>query len=804
MEFSNPFLSQIRNDSAIANALSGMGEEEVDRSESDYVKPLRLLDKRSLDTLMKDPIINRIVTALPKAALKKPWHLSFGDNDKGKDNSKIISAYGDYHTKLKTKYYLQKADIASRQSGGACVILNVDDGRHYSEPIDRNNIKSIKRLFVRDRNKIRPNLVEEDYLVLDPIHDIESYWIGNLQDRVIRDLSQNGRGRDDLVDFKIHKDRIIRFDGIIMSDDYMLEHEGWSLSVIDSLYPYFAKWDKCLSSIGQIVETASILVYSMKGLSEIVLSEDENLLRARFRTFRLMLSVFGGLTIDSQNEKVDYVTRSFNGLESVANNLKEALIGASGLPHTFIFGESPSGLGATGESESEGMSNSVSDHQDTKYSPAINYLDELIFLAKDGPTSGKLIRGIDVAFPAWKEQSETEKKQDRATDVQTLVTAAQSSFVTADEARTVFSNVDWWPQLQLDKEAWDKKQKEEAVAAADQTGGYDFSQYQDPSQDPSQDPNAQQEQAYQQDSLYSDIDFSIPSTVRKSAKNIPLLRKPFSAREITPDVARKLKTKLETVKGSSKNIAYIWLKDIVNKMDQAESDSLILKKDSASTIKRVVDWQGVKIGITHDPQDVRFNRPMSASYGHIRGTYGQAADKKSHDAYVGKDLESSSVYKVRQLNPDTGEIDEDKYFIGFNSPAHVRNTFCQHAGITRFGGVELCKPEEIESLKSIKLDAESLSPPIPEITQKKTADDWLVDKLSNKLGDAIANWQDDIQKKIANIKGDSEKEKYSNLYRELVDMFDVLSPEEFELAVYQSLVLSELAGRMELLEELKK
>lgn len=142
-----------------------------------------------------------------------------------------------------------------------------------------------------------------------------------------------------------------------------------------------------------------------------------------------------------------------------------------------------------------------------------------------------------------------------------------------------------------------------------------------------------------------------------------------------------------------------------------ESCSIHVKRTDAKPIKRVITHQGLKIGVTHDTGDYRFNHPMMAGYGHIRKSYGKAEDGLALDVYLGSNLKQPEIWKVRQLQPETGMLDEHKYFIGFSSPGEVRDTFCHHAGDDRFGGIEKCSLEELNSyredkkyIENVKLD----------------------------------------------------------------------------------------------------
>ena len=131
----------------------------------------------------------------------------------------------------------------------------------------------------------------------------------------------------------------------------------------------------------------------------------------------------------------------------------------------------------------------------------------------------------------------------------------------------------------------------------------------------------------------------------------------------------------------------------------SRSDSCDLHLPRRDSIKRVVRWGGVDIGQTHDPGDLRHGTTMQAGYGHLRKSYGTAPDGKAIDFYLGGNLKSPNLFKVRQLDPDTGEIDEYKYFVGFENAAEVKNAFCHHSGTARFGGIELCDEGELKEYR---------------------------------------------------------------------------------------------------------
>lgn len=117
------------------------------------------------------------------------------------------------------------------------------------------------------------------------------------------------------------------------------------------------------------------------------------------------------------------------------------------------------------------------------------------------------------------------------------------------------------------------------------------------------------------------------------------------------------------------------------------------ESDFAEPTKRVLNWNGLKIGITHEAGDTRHGTEMRSPYGRLYRSYGQAQDGKAIDFYVVD--ESGSLFKIRQLAED-GTVDEVKYAIA-PSLQEARDAYLAHVPRDRFGGIELADPEELSA-----------------------------------------------------------------------------------------------------------
>lgn len=74
-----------------------------------------------------------------------------------------------------------------------------------------------------------------------------------------------------------------------------------------------------------------------------------------------------------------------------------------------------------------------------------------------------------------------------------------------------------------------------------------------------------------------------------------------------------------------------------------------------------------------DKDGHKWKTKMYFDYGYIRGTVGK--DKDHLDCYVGPNKKSEKVFIVHQNDPTTGNYDEDKVMLGFNSASEAKEAY---------------------------------------------------------------------------------------------------------------------------------
>lgn len=143
------------------------------------------------------------------------------------------------------------------------------------------------------------------------------------------------------------------------------------------------------------------------------------------------------------------------------------------------------------------------------------------------------------------------------------------------------------------------------------------------------------------------------------------------------------------------------------------------------------EFQGMKIDIENlkgsvregvGPDGKKWKTTMPAAYGELRKTEGTDGDKV--DVYLGENPEAEKVYVVTQNHPqshptDPGGFDEDKVFLGFDSPQQVEATYqSAYSDPTYFGGMTVLSVEQFKGKAfSKKFKGEKIaSYPIPRLS----------------------------------------------------------------------------------------
>lgn len=416
----------------LANALTGMGTGR-DKSKHTSAQPIIFLTQEELENLYGEWIPKRIVDIVAEQSTRKGFKVLFGGEGAAAQEVAGVEQI------IESLYILENFLLASKNArlyGGSVILLYIDDGRPADQPVDKRNIRSIEGMEVLDRWQIAP-MIEEDNLY--------DYSKATYYQIISGDLIRQPQLT------RIHKDRILRFDGEWLPYRIRQRNYGWGMSSLQTVYDSFKHYWTGLNSAATLLTEFDIFVHKLRGLSTMLAAGKEADVRNRLVLNDMSKSVYRGYAIDAEKEELEFVSRNFAGIGEVLEKLRVDIIGASQIPHTILFGESPSGLGSTGRSEERDFAKYLGDYQGAHYKRPLQKLMEMIMLSKDGPTRGRLPDSWRIKFNDLFELNEREKA-----DVRARVAAVDGRYIQLgvlspkEVADARYGGSEWSMELTLD------------------------------------------------------------------------------------------------------------------------------------------------------------------------------------------------------------------------------------------------------------------------------------------------------------------------------------------------------------------
>ena len=416
----------------LVNALTGMG---TGRDKSQYTSstPIVFLTQEELENLYSEWIPKRIVDIVAEQSTRKGFKVLFGGEGAAAEEVAGIEQV------VEDLYILENLGLASKNArlfGGSVILLYIDDGRSADQPVDFRNIRSVEGMEVLDRWQIAPMINE------DSLYD---YSKATYYQIISGDLIRQPQ----LV--KIHKDRVLRFDGEWLPYRIRQRNYGWGMSTLQSVYDSFRFYSTGISSAATLLTEFDIFVHKLRGLSSMLAAGKEKDVRDRLVLNDMSKSIYRGYAIDAEKEELEFISRNFGGIGEILEKLRIDIIGASQIPHTILFGESPGGLGSTGRSEERDFAKHLGDYQSTHYKRSLQHLMKIIMLSKDGPTNGRLPESWRIKFNDLFELNEREKA-----DVRARVAAVDGRYIQLgvlhpkEVADARYGGSEWSMELTLD------------------------------------------------------------------------------------------------------------------------------------------------------------------------------------------------------------------------------------------------------------------------------------------------------------------------------------------------------------------
>lgn len=297
----------------------------------------------------------------------------------------------------------------SRLYGGALAVILID-GAKMDTPLDVKRIgpNQFKGLMVLDRWMVEPNL--------RVVNEIGPH----LGLPVSYQISTNAPG---LHGMRVHYSRCLRLDGVRLPYTQRLMENLWGISILERLYDRMVAFDSATQGAAQLVYKSYIRTYKVKDLRKIVAGDPEIFaqLIAYVEFMRRFQGIEGMTMLDAEDDFQGQQQTSFTGISDALMQFGQQIAGALQIPLVRLFGMSPAGFSATGESDLRTYYDGIKQRQERDLRIFIDKLYRI--MAK----SAKVDLGDDFQFqfqPLW------QLTEDQKATVASTVTASVSQAFT--------------------------------------------------------------------------------------------------------------------------------------------------------------------------------------------------------------------------------------------------------------------------------------------------------------------------------------------------------------------------------------
>lgn len=309
----------------------------------------------------------------------------------------------------------------ARLYGGALIVMLIDDGRGLEEPVDWEHIRSIDELRVYERSIVQP-----DYASLYK-QDYGGKGVGNR-------VSKFGQPEYYYVSsiygsFKVHESRCLVFrNGVLPEQTSNATYLFWGMPEYVRIRRALRETVTAHTDSVKLLERSVQAIYSMKGLASLLTTDDgENQVLKRLQLVDTSRGLLNSIAIDSEGEQYDFKTFQFSGVKDVIDATCNMLSALTNIPQTILFGRSPAGMNATGDSDFESYYNFVEKIQRLMLKRNLRTLLDVVFRA--GIASGDVAEEPDYKLefkPLWS-LSDTEQAAVDQIKAQTALVKAQTA-----------------------------------------------------------------------------------------------------------------------------------------------------------------------------------------------------------------------------------------------------------------------------------------------------------------------------------------------------------------------------------------
>jgi phage-related protein (TIGR01555 family) len=367
----------------LSSAIAGLGTERDKAASVYYSEPV--IDQQQLVAAYRTSWLPRKIIDIPALDSCRAWRSWQAKNGQ----IEMIEAE---EKRLNVQGKVLEARKKARLFGGAA--LYIDLGDDASKELKPEAVKAggIRFLTVLSPRQLQPGDIETD--PLSPLYNRPKTY-----------SLVSGAAAQTVI----HPSRLVIFYGNELPDNDLTSGAAfaWGDSVLTSVMEAVKQADATSANIASLIFEANVDVVTMEGLMAHVGTPDgERKVTERYRIAATGKGINRMLILDGA-EKYERKSANFSTLPDLMDRFFQNVSGAADIPMTRLFGQSPGGLNASGESDLRNYYDRIASSQSLEMQPAMQLLDECLIRSATSQRDPKIHY---VWNPLW-QMSEKEKAE---------------------------------------------------------------------------------------------------------------------------------------------------------------------------------------------------------------------------------------------------------------------------------------------------------------------------------------------------------------------------------------------------------
>ena len=334
------------------NTFAGLGKK-GDKTKATYFGNFDYIQDSELTNMWMGEGLGKKIVSCVADDMTRAWIKIEGDT-----NNKIQTEL----SRLNTKQTVNRAVKWARLYRGSIIVVGYNDGGKLEDPLNPARIRGID--WVKDYAAPRIQNVQSD-LVTDPT---SPYF---------EDFSYFKVFKTDGSTMQVHRSRCLVFKGepvphLLHGVNFYYLY--WGMSVLQSILQQVKDIGAISQGVSNLMYEVVIGKYKLSNLAEILSSNNTEAIYNRMEIINASKSLINGVLL-GEGEEYTRDTVNLTGIPDTMDRFMMLLSAVSEIPMTRLFGRSPAGMNATGESDLRNYYDMVSSKQENML---LNPLQQLV------------------------------------------------------------------------------------------------------------------------------------------------------------------------------------------------------------------------------------------------------------------------------------------------------------------------------------------------------------------------------------------------------------------------------------------